>query len=241
MICDDNRVNQKCFKKFLTVPGKPWLTQDGMFLFFDYVHLLKNIRNNWITEKCSELKFYDNGIEMVAKWEILKSLYKREKDEIIKLSKLTEVSVYPKPIERQKVSHCLKFFCDETIAALKTTTYLPIDETNETVIFLEKILKFWKIVSTKEIYGDLRKKDPLRKTVSDVQDENLQYLRDFAKLSKSMRGKQGKRIKSLTKDTSEAIEHTCYGLVEMCEHLLESGFDFVMLGEFTSDFLEKCD
>ena len=54
-----------------------------------------------------------------------------------------------------------------------------------------------------------------------------------------MRGKQGKIIKSLTTDTSIAIEHTCYGLVDICQFLLESGFNFVMLGEFTSDFLEN--
>ena len=38
---------------------------------------------------------------------------------IAKMSKLTEVSVYPKPIERQKVLTCLQVFCDEILVALK--------------------------------------------------------------------------------------------------------------------------
>ena len=77
-----------------------------MFLLYDYVHLLKNICNNWITDKCSELKFYHDGVEMISKWEVLQSIYEKENKEIIKLSKLTEVSVYPKPVEWQKVTHC---------------------------------------------------------------------------------------------------------------------------------------
>jgi hypothetical protein len=47
IICDGNRVNQN----FETYSDKPWRTKDNIFLLFDYVHLLKNIRNNWSTEK----------------------------------------------------------------------------------------------------------------------------------------------------------------------------------------------
>ena len=53
-----------------------------------------------------------------------------------------------------------------------------------------------------------------------------------------MRGKQGKRIKSFARDTSMTIEHTCNGLIDVCRHLLDSGFNFVILGEFTTDYLE---
>ena len=38
-----------------------WCTKDNIFLLFDYVHLLKSIRNNWITEKTQELEFYVDG------------------------------------------------------------------------------------------------------------------------------------------------------------------------------------
>ena len=61
IISDGNRVNKKFFKKFKTVDKKPWLTEDGMYLLFDSVHLIKCIRNNWITEKSSELAFEKDG------------------------------------------------------------------------------------------------------------------------------------------------------------------------------------
>ena len=43
VITDGNKTNQKIFKSFPTVPGKPWLTTDGIFLLYDYVHLMISI------------------------------------------------------------------------------------------------------------------------------------------------------------------------------------------------------
>ena len=68
IICDDNRTNQKFFKTYNTLPNKPWLTNDDMFLLFDFVHLLKSIRNNWLTEKMGLLEYEDNGISKIANW-----------------------------------------------------------------------------------------------------------------------------------------------------------------------------
>ena len=38
-----------------TVEEKPWLTVEGTYLLYDFVHLLKNIRNLWLTEKTTQL------------------------------------------------------------------------------------------------------------------------------------------------------------------------------------------
>ena len=61
VIVDGNRTNQKFFKSFPTVPGKPWLTTDGIYLLYDYVHLMKSIRNNWLTECDGEFNYLNNG------------------------------------------------------------------------------------------------------------------------------------------------------------------------------------
>ena len=89
------------------------------FILFDFVHLIKNIRNNWITEAMQELSYSLNGERKVAKWSDLKPLYHLESDEREKIYKLTEVYVSPKPIERQKVSFVLQVFNEKTISALK--------------------------------------------------------------------------------------------------------------------------
>ena len=89
---------------------------NNAYLFFDYVHMMKSICNNWITEKLQELS-YDDG--RTAKWENIKTLYEKEKNAIVKLSKLTETALSLKATERRNVSLCLKVVCDKTTAALK--------------------------------------------------------------------------------------------------------------------------
>ena len=140
IVCDGNRVNQKFYNFF--EKKEAWCTKDNIFLLFDYVHLLKSIRNNWITEKTQELEFYI-GEKKIARWVDIINLYKLETKNIVKMSKLTEVSVYPKPIERQKVITCLQVFCDEKLSALKS--HPDLHENEGMIIFISKVVEFWKI------------------------------------------------------------------------------------------------
>ena len=77
-ICDGNGNNQAFFRLFDTEPQQPWLTKGGIYLLFDLVHLLKNIRNNWLKEKMRELAFYERGMKRIARWSHLIELYKLE-------------------------------------------------------------------------------------------------------------------------------------------------------------------
>ena len=85
----------------------PWRTKDDIFLLFDFVHLFKGIRNNWITEKMQALEFYIDGERKIAKWFDIKALFDLELNQIVSMSKLSEISVNPKPVETQRVSTCL--------------------------------------------------------------------------------------------------------------------------------------
>ena len=71
------------------------MPKEGLFLLFEYVHLIKSIRNNWITEKSQELECEFQNQKFTAKWKSLVDLYDLEKQEIVKLSPLYEVSVFP--------------------------------------------------------------------------------------------------------------------------------------------------
>lgn len=78
-------------------------------MLFDYAQLVKYICNTWITKRLQDLS-YDNG--RTAKWDHIKVLYEKEKNGIVKLSKLNKTAVSPNPIERRNASLCLKVFCD---------------------------------------------------------------------------------------------------------------------------------
>nr|XP_047136892.1 uncharacterized protein LOC124813634 [Hydra vulgaris] len=138
IICDNNRINQSFYSKFTS--REPWKTESNIFLLYDFAHLIKSVRNNWLTEKTQTLKFEDDGELKSALWSDLKHLHETEKRSLVKLSKLNDVTVAPKPIERQKVSTCLPIFCEETFAALKSCSN--IGKSDSTIRFIEIILKF---------------------------------------------------------------------------------------------------
>ena len=92
-----------------------------MTLAFDPTHMLKNIRNNWVTEKTQQLEFKDpdSGIIVIAKWSDLKSIYKEQVDHLVKTTKLDYATLYPNDYEKQNVSLVLNVFNEKTVVALK--------------------------------------------------------------------------------------------------------------------------
>ena len=116
---------------FETISDKSWLTTNELFLLYDFVHLIKNIRNNWLTETMGELNFEHEWKFYTAKWSHLVKLYQLElmvTRTTNGLSILNEVAVRPKPVKRQNVFTCLRIFYDETLHALKV---LPPDLINK--------------------------------------------------------------------------------------------------------------
>ena len=153
--------------------------------------------------------------------------------------KLSEVAVYPSPIERQKVSLCLKVFCDETVCALKC--HSEMQHAKDTVVFIEKVLQFWHIVNVKSPHEDICMGDKDRAVIRSENDEQLKTLQEFGDMALKMckSGTIVERAKCFTKDTSKAIWHSCNGLVGLSKHLLKTSHQYVLLGIFTTDHLEK--
>ena len=132
---DNLSVDQKLFKSLHHIYGQDSLSAiyhpvsnihfPVMYLCYDPVHLLKNFRNNWMTEKTQSLEFKDPESErvVVAKWSDLKSIYKEESGDIVKISKLDYATIYPNNFEKQKVSLVLNVFNEKTIAALRLKGY----------------------------------------------------------------------------------------------------------------------
>ena len=63
------------------------------------------------------------------------------------MSKLTEVSVYPKPIERQSVAACLRVFCEVTCTAIINHPGMRnVDGRENTAAFIKIVVNRWKIL-----------------------------------------------------------------------------------------------
>ena len=116
VMTDNFKANQSLFKKMHDVYGSKTLWSvnhpvkneefEELFMLYDPTHLLKNIRNNWVTEKTRCLKFVcpETGKNVVAKWSDLATIYKEEQSFILKQThKITYASLYPTNFEKQKV------------------------------------------------------------------------------------------------------------------------------------------
>ena len=70
VIADGHRTNQRYFSTWAMDSSsrlKPWLSKiSDIFLLFDYVHVVKCLRNNWLTEKTKRLQYTFNGAIEVA-------------------------------------------------------------------------------------------------------------------------------------------------------------------------------
>ena len=84
-----------------------------------------------------------------------------------------------------------------------------------------------------------RHNDPLQAVIHNLDDNRLNLILQFGDKALKMAGPKGKRIKQFSKDTATCIHQTCYGLVDLCRYLLNTTQNYVLLGQFTSDHMEK--
>ena len=246
IIQDNCRVNQSIFSKFTPVnPNEPWIVkspgekQHDLFLIYDPVHILKNIRNSWHTEKLQTLTFFHNSETKFACWNDLITLYNHESSHLLKLSCLTKSTVFPRHVEKQKVPLVLNIFCDKTAAALKTSE-ASNPSSLDTATFIQYIVKLWKLLNCKSRFAVQYDKDRL--LINSLDCDGLQLLSQWANNEILPPGTTN-RMKTLAKDTSVALVWTCNALAALCKHLLLTDapyrHQYVLLGFYQQDDLER--
>ena len=144
-ICDNCPLNQGVYR-LLGGPGKVEVCGVNMYLIYDYVHILKILRNNWITERTWELSFKENGVEYLACWRDIQALYEEDKKMPLRLTKLTHTSVFPKPLQRHSVPLVCQVFHEKTIAAFKALKGT-IDYHEGAIKFLTLITNWFRMIT----------------------------------------------------------------------------------------------
>ena len=146
LICDCP-TNQGVYGK-LGGPRKVHLEQLGVFIFlvFDYVHIFKNVRNNWITVGNQMLSFVKDGKTCVAYWGDVRALYEEDRNTTLRLTKLTHTAVFPKLLQRQSVPLVCQVFNEKTVAVMVTSqTKLKIND--GTIEFIRLITNWFNILN----------------------------------------------------------------------------------------------
>ena len=150
-----------------------------------------------------ELAFYGTGMKKIVRWSHLVELYKLDGEGFFKIWKLTEVYVYPKPVESQGLVTCLKVFCEEAYTAIINHQGMRnVDGREHTAGFIKIFVKLWKILNVKSVGVDVRLNNKLQAVVQDPLDKRLNMILQFGEMALQMRGGQGKHYKQYTRDTA---------------------------------------
>lgn len=243
IITDNNRINQNLFyhltesKQSLRYQNPIHAEQD-IFLLYDFVHIFKNVRNNWLNLKNYELTFIypdfnDNSIHKKASFNVLRTQYKAEVNlQIRQAYKLCHKSLYPGNLDRQKVYLVDNIFHDSTISALQCQ-----DDFKETADFLEIIRKWWSIVNVKSNTKGIRKRNEWCDPIFAANDKKVLFLKSFLEWLENW---QKIGIAGLTSDTHKAIHRSTQCIVEIIEKsFAEFNIKYFLTGKFQTDNLEE--
>lgn len=241
LICDNCNTNRSVYSK-LGGPGSCQvlsIQEQSMFLVYDYVHIFKNVRNNWITVDGQTLSFLVHGNEYKAYWSDIRKLYEIDRATPIRLTKLTHTAVFPKRLQRQSVPLVCQVFNDKTVAALKTfKDSLGISE--GTIILTQTMSEWFKMMNVKDRFSARHLRDESRQPWT-ADCTSFTKLEDACQIISTCtwQGGSGRKLK-LTKQTAEAFIVSTRNNVAAAKLLLaEKDFDYVLPAIFADEALEK--
>ena len=101
-------------------------------------------------------------------------------------------------------------------------------------------MTWWKILNVKSLQIDKLRNDPRQAEIRSPNDTQLDFIIELGKMAAlNMAGSQSNCIKQLSQNSSTPIHHTCNGIVSLCQHLSATSHKYVLLGQFSTDPLEK--
>lgn len=166
-----------------------------------------------------------------ASIEHVKELLAYQKDDELKIApKLTTDSADPSHFKKMSVSEALALFNHATSAGLR---YLSIDRGDSryktTAIFFDMARRWFDLATSRN------RTLALSKGNLDAYEKAKADLKLFVNLVQTMAVGE----KQSWKPYQSGIAFTTQSLLDISENLLNSGFEFVLLGRFTQDALEN--
>ena len=246
VVCDNHSANVSAYKILLN----QFQTDDSLlfinypknknktYIFFDNVHLLKNIRNNLFNSKkfvfdkfdsssipSEEFKFPQGYIS----WSELHRVYDLDcklPANLRKAYKLSFKSLHPGD-NKQSVKLALAIFDETTIAAIRS--YFP--ERKDMSGFLGLILKWWTIINSNSRFNSNKLAHAFI-----LNDGKPEFLRNFASWIELWCSSPSF---CLTKQTSAALIRTLKAQASLIDELLAENYSFVIPRKLQSDPLER--
>ena len=259
-LCTDNYpFNVNVFKLFSSdqktlqpLVSHPTSEKRSLILMFDFVHILKTIRNNWLNLKNENQVFIYPSFEdfyptytkfpltiQKASFNDIRIICKFEQNNIAKMApRLTTKACWPSKLERQNVKLALRVFHESTSAALKIFNESRPDQFKcQTSDFIDIVVKMWKIFNINRPNKDVRFKDEYSKQLvhDDPRFDLCHQIVNWLDVWRSLPGKEGK----LSPQTFTSFKHTCLALPILVNHLTsQCGFAYLLTYFLQTDPLE---
>ena len=206
------------------------------YMFFDTVHLIKNIRNNLLNAKkfvFPEFSYNQGNIQLhcpqgYIDWADLYNIYDKDKElkgNLRKAPKLSYQALHPGN-NKQNVPLTLALFYETTIAAAKS--YYPNRE--DVSGFLNVIDTWWTICNSKQRYSA----NPLGNAIV-LNDNKTNF---FHLLAFWVQEWSTSPYFLLTPQTSSALINTLRSQAMLIDELLNDGYDYILTARLQSDPIE---
>ena len=211
-----------------------------IYLFYDAVHLLKNIRNNLLAYRLfrfPEFNFNDfvDNIHVPAgtlSWKIFHDIH--EKDQALintnlrKAPRISYKTLHPGD-NKQNVQYALNVFHETTSAAI--TSYFPTNKSAPA--FLNLIYIWWTIMNSKQRFNSNCRLG----NAAIAGDKKPQFLRHMANwINEWQEINPGQCLSS---QTASALTTTLRCTADLIEDLLDEDYSFVLTARFQTDPLER--
>jgi hypothetical protein len=249
VVCDNHSTNVLAYKTLLKEFGQSpddlfiILNGQKIYLFYDTVHLIKNVRNNLLNRKRFLFpEFHFNGFYdevHVTGGEVSWGLFHRVHEADAKLDahlkaapKLTSKVLHPGNC-KQSVPPALAIFDESTSAGIKYH-FPDRDDASE---FLKLFNTWWTISNSKQQFNSHHRLG----NAAVANDNKPRFLREFANWLEEWENEKIPNCENfcLTAQTSDALRRTLRCHAALIEDLLSSGYDFVLTSRFQSDPLER--
>ncbi|KAF2882524.1 hypothetical protein ILUMI_23660 [Ignelater luminosus] len=177
VVSDNHSINRKAISYFSNSPEvkivypNPADENKPLYFVIDTVHILKNVRNNWLNKRNQDFKypnFSNMEISETASFEALKEMHASESTSLLKYGfNLSLKTLYPSNLERQNVKLAVNIFNSSISIALKELGPRKHFKNWEgTANCIEIISRWWDIVNVKT---------PLKgQRLRNIQTDNLE-------------------------------------------------------------------
>ena len=245
VISDNHSTNVGAYKdllKMYPIQGKnysifnPKCHLSEIYLMYDTVHLVKNIRNNLLASRFLQIPEFScitNGISIHVTagnvhWSHLHQVHAKDLELNAHLRKAPKVGykVLHPGNNKQSVPLALAIFEETTFTAIRS--YLPEEHT--TADFLQLIHFWWLIVNSKERFHP----NPIGNALK-MNDSRCDLL---SRISLWLENWRDDKTLGLSRQAFDALIKTNRAIADLSNALLSEGYEYVLTGRFQTDPLE---